>query len=345
MKKTILHTAILLTATMLVGQGNYFDTTLYSPALDKEKMVRVYLPPGYGENPELHYPVVYFLHGLGGNHTSDSGLLQVVDSMVRTGIINPMIAVIADNSCEPFGGSQYMNSIVWGNYEDFMTIDLIAWIDSSFRTIPERNARALMGESMGANGTYRYGILHKDKYRALAAHAGCVDLLDSIFLSSMSAMVLNENQPGPPYFFDYENSGGATRMAFAVSAAWSPNINSPQEHINPRIVEFPCDENGLLVDSILTKWRNSDIAEMIGSLTPSDSVGIFFGCGSNDPLPYYQGNIKLKTILESQNLPYEFYDHDGGHSMPKGFIERGLMFLDSMLECPRKDLNTREIRQ
>jgi predicted peptidase len=74
MKTTSFLSAILLTATTLVGQGNYFDTTLYSPALDKEKMVRVYLPPEYDENQELHYPVVYFLHGWGGNHTSDSGL-------------------------------------------------------------------------------------------------------------------------------------------------------------------------------------------------------------------------------------------------------------------------------
>jgi hypothetical protein len=44
MKKTILHTAILLTATMLVGQGNNFDTSFYSPALDKEKMVGVQPP-------------------------------------------------------------------------------------------------------------------------------------------------------------------------------------------------------------------------------------------------------------------------------------------------------------
>jgi S-formylglutathione hydrolase FrmB len=166
-------------------------------------------------------------------------MLPVIDSLVRKGIINPMIVVIADNSCEPFNGSQYVNSILWGNYEDFMTIDLIAWVDSSFRTIPERNGRALMGQSMGAYGSFRYGILHKDKYRALAAHAGPVDFFDSIFMETIHTNVLKENQPGPPYFYDYENTGIWTRMTFLGWGAWAPNFNSPQKYINPPIVEFP----------------------------------------------------------------------------------------------------------
>jgi len=132
MKKTIFLSSILLTTATLLGQVNFSDTSFYSPALDQEKNVRIWLPPAYHENPDLHYPVVYFLHGLGGNHTSDSGVLPVVDSMVQVGRINPIIVVIADNSCEPFKGSQYVNSILWGNYEDFMTTDLIAWVDSSF---------------------------------------------------------------------------------------------------------------------------------------------------------------------------------------------------------------------
>jgi len=70
MKTIPFLSAILLTAATLIGQSNYFDTIFYSPALDKEKMVRVYLPPGYAENHELHYPVIYFLHGWGGNQST-----------------------------------------------------------------------------------------------------------------------------------------------------------------------------------------------------------------------------------------------------------------------------------
>jgi S-formylglutathione hydrolase FrmB len=53
-------------------------------------------------------------------------------------------------------------------------------------------------------------------------------------------------------------------------------------------------------------------------------------------------NVNLKSKLDNLGLPYEFYDHDGDHSMPVGFMERGLMFLDSILASPRKDLNPTE---
>jgi enterochelin esterase-like enzyme len=336
MKTIICFFAILFAATRLFGQGNYFDTIFYSPALDKEKMVRVYLPPSYAENHELHYPVIYFLHGWGGNHTSSSGVLPIFDSLVRTGKINPMLMVIADNSCEPFNGSHYVNSILWGNYEDFMTTDLIAWVDSSFRTIPERNGRALMGQSMGAYGSFRYGILHKDKYSALAAHAGAVDFLDPVFGDSLNTNVLKENQPGPPYFYDYENTGFWTRMAFLGWGAFAPNFNSPRKYINPPIVEFPYDENGLPVDTLMPIARKNSINYLIQQLSPADSVGVFFGCGSQDKIMFYPMNVNLKSTLDNLGLSYEFYDHDGGHSMPLGFMERGLIFLDSLMLKPRK---------
>jgi len=334
MKKTILLSAILLTAITLFGQGNYFDTSFYSPALDKEKMVRVYLPPGYDETHELFYPVIYYLHGTGGNHTTVSHIFEAVDSLIGAEIIKPVIIVSADNSPGPYGDSQFVNSIIWGNYEDFMTADLITWADSSFRTIASRDARTLMGQSMGAMGAFRYGILHKDKYRALAAHAGCVDFFDPDWFERVLRRLHEENKPGPPYYYDYEKSGIMTSLFLKWSAAYSPNINSPQEHINPRIGEFPFDENGMPIDSIIKKWRKYNIADLVEQLSPSDSVGIFFGCGSQDYVRVYQMNLRLKTKLENLGLPYEFFDHDEDHSMPEGFLEQGLIFLDSLMLKP-----------
>lgn len=327
---------ILLTATTLVGQGKFFDTSFYSPALNKEKLVRVYLPPGYDNNQELHYPVIYFLHGLGANHRAATSSIKTADSLIINGVIEPFILVAADNSCEPLGGSMYMNSILWGNYEDFMTTDLIAWVDSSYRTIPEKNGRALLGHSMGAYGSFRYGILHKEKYRALAAHAGFVDFFNPIFIDSLHTNVLKENQPGPPYFYNYEKAGFWTKMIFVGWGAISPNLNSYQRYVNPPIVDFPFNEKGLMIDTILPKARKDNIINLIRQLAPSDSVAIFFGCGRHDRLMFYPMNVTLKSTLENLNIPYKFYQHDGGHSMPAGFIEQALIFLDSYLLSRRE---------
>lgn len=334
MKKINLFFAFLLIVNALFGQGNFFDTTLYSPALDKEKIVRVYLPPGYGEDPGLLYPVIYFLHGLGGNHKSSTSVINLADSLISSGIIKPAIIVGADNSCEPFGASTYMNSLLWGDYEEFMTTDLIAWVDSSFRTIPQRNGRFLLGHSMGGYGSFRYGILHKEKFRALAAHAGYVDFLDPIFVDSLHTNVLRENQPGPPYSYDFGNAGFWTKMAFVAYGAIAPNINSLQNYVHPPIVEFPFDEKGQVIDSLRLKASKDNIIDLIQQLAPADSVGILFGCGSQDRLMFYPMNVSLKSKMDNLGLPYEFYHHDGGHPLPKGFIERGLMFLDSYQLSP-----------
>lgn len=93
--------AILLTSTTLVGQVNYSDTSFYSPALDKEKLVRIYLPPDNDDNQDLHNPVIYFLHGLGANHRAATGQIKLADSLITNGVIEPVIMVGADNSCEP----------------------------------------------------------------------------------------------------------------------------------------------------------------------------------------------------------------------------------------------------
>jgi len=188
-----------------------------------------------------------------------------------------------------------------------------------------------MGQSMGAYGSFRYGILHKDKYRALAAHAGPVDFFDPIFIETIHANVLKENQPGPPYFYDYENSGIWTQITFLGWGAWAPNFDSPQKYINPQIVEFPFDENGIVIDTLMPKARKNNISDLIQQLTPADSVGILYGCGSQDFVKYYPMNVNFKSTLDNLGLPYEFFDHDGGHSMPVGFMERGLIFLDSLL--------------
>jgi enterochelin esterase-like enzyme len=314
-------------------------------------MVDVYFPPGYDENPDWSYPVIYYLHGYGGDQNSMGSMLSWLTSLINNGTIDPVIMVGADNSPTPLGGSGYVNSILWGNYEDYMVNDLIQWIDSSFRTLPYRDARALLGQSMGGFGAFRYGILHKDKFSVLASHAGVINLNDAYFREQMQQSVLSENAPGPPYFYDFYSSGIKTKLYFVACAITSPDTNSPQTYINPQIVQFLMDEDGNYFDSILAKQEPYDIIYLIDSLSITDDVGIFFGCGTNDAFFLYPGHLALKDTLDSLGLPYEFYSHDGNHAMPGAFKERAFTFLDSLLMPPGlytqidlKSLNNKEIR-
>ena len=96
--------------------------------------------------------------------------------MMSDGSIIDMIVVSADGSTELYDGSFYTNSILNGNYGDYISYDLVNHIDTSFRTLAMREFRALSGHSMGGYGTFRLGIYHSDIFSSLAAHIGPIHL-------------------------------------------------------------------------------------------------------------------------------------------------------------------------
>jgi len=335
MKKLTLLITVLLTAKLLFAQYNKIDTSFYSEALGEVKMVDVYFPPGYDENPDWSYPVICYLHGWNGDqNTMGSEMMSLTQSLINDGIIDPIIMVGADSSPDPFGGSMYVNSSLWGNYEDYMINDLINWIDASFRTIPEKGGRALLGQSMGAYGAFRYGIFHRDKFKALAAHAGILGFNKEIWMDIIRQQIINENQPGPPYYYDYGSGGLFTKGTFLLSGAFSPNAVTTQTYINPPVVEYLWDENADYIDSIYTKWQPFDLSEQIKQLTIADSIGIYFGCGTNDGFLLYPLHEAMQDTLDAIDLPYEFYSHNGNHGMPAGFKQGSLIFIDSLLMPP-----------
>lgn len=334
MKKLTLITAIILIANLLFAQYNKIDTSFYSEALQETKMVDVYFPPGYDENPDNYYPVIYYLHAWFGNqNTMGSEMIAITQSMINDGIIDPVILVGADNSPEPFDGSMYANSLLWGNYEEYMVDDLVNWVESSFRAIPEKDYRALLGHSMGGYGAFRYGILHKDKFRVLAATSSAIINLTDDYLEYSRQKIMQQNLPGPPFYYDYNNTGGSTMGIFLFCGAFAPNYNTSQTYINPQIVEFVMDDNGDYIDTIVDKIRNNSIDHLIHQLSPVDSVGILFGCGSAD-VSIYPSHLAFMDTLDLLGLPYEFYDHTGGHIMPYSFKERALIFMDSLMMPP-----------
>ncbi len=341
MKALFIFLLSVLFPVLIFGQYK-IDTSFYSEALGEEKLVDVYFPPGYDENPDWHFPVIYYLHGYGGNQNTMNTMMSLLTQMINDGLIEPVIMVGTDNSPEPLGGSGYVNSILWGNYEDFMVYDLVQWIDATFRTIEDKNARGLYGQSMGGYGAFRYGVLHHDIYCALASHAGPLNFNDEFFRTESRQKIKSEN-PGPPYFYTCGGNRPSTILNFLGCGMCAPDTNTPQTYISPAVVQFLMDENGDYIDSVLAKQELIDMIYMIDSLSANDSVGIFFGCGANDGFYLYPGTLALKDTLEVLGLTYEFFDHNGGHNPPSQFKKRSLIFLDSLLMNPGPYLNIHQL--
>ena len=76
-----------------------------------DRNIQVYLPEGYNPEDSTRYPVVYFLHGAFGDHTSGGSVLSsILNDLIDNPTISPMIIVKPDGSVEPWAGSCFTNS-------------------------------------------------------------------------------------------------------------------------------------------------------------------------------------------------------------------------------------------
>jgi len=322
-----------LFAIFLFNISNLFSQTIiktsfYSQALEENKNVNVFLPSCYNSDTSS-YPVIYYLHGWYGNENSAQLVMQLADTYINNGTIEPVIIVCANNLSQPFLGSFYKNSDLNGNYENYMTQDLIQWVESNYRVKSGKNNRSLMGQSMGGYGSFRLAVLHKNLYRGIAAHGSALNF--DLVIDDIKQEIENENGPGPDYFYNFATTGLFTKMIFAMSGAFSPNSETSQDYINPAIVEFPFDEKANVIDSVYQKFSSNDPVSFINTLLPSDSIAILFGAGRNDELHLFQSNYSFRDTLDYYGLDYEYVDHYGTHNMPTIFRQRGLIFLDSVM--------------
>ena len=138
------------------------DVSFYSPAVDRQMHFEILLPKDY-ENSNKRYPVIYMLHGLTSNYKAwaQMGVPTYLNQF-------DMIAVIPDA-----GNSWYVNWSVSAqgqknNFDDYITTDLIEYVDSHYRTIARRQGRAIIGLSMGG-----YGATRNYTVRSAATAAPC----------------------------------------------------------------------------------------------------------------------------------------------------------------------------
>ncbi len=167
MKKTIsLLSAILLALSV---QAARVDTVMVkSPSMNKDVRVLYILPDKvfYGDR----CPVIYLLHGYSDNATTWSSR-------------KPELAQIADSKgiifvCPDGNNSWYWDSPVDPSfrYETFVSSELVDYTDSHYATFPQREARAITGNSMGGHGAMWLAIRHQDVFGAAGCMSGGVDI-------------------------------------------------------------------------------------------------------------------------------------------------------------------------
>jgi enterochelin esterase-like enzyme len=128
----------------------------------------IYLPPCYEVQLDLEYPVLYLLHGQ--TYTQDQwvrlGVPSIADQLIHEGSVLPFIVVFPDD--------RYWNLVAGAGFGDRFINALIPHVDANYRTMNDREHRALGGLSRGAGWTVQLGFDHPDLFGMLGLHSPAI---------------------------------------------------------------------------------------------------------------------------------------------------------------------------
>ena len=142
-----------------------------------ERPLHVYLPPGYDDEPDRRYPCVYVIQGYTGhlgmwyNRTPfRQPFPETADALFAQG--TPPVVIAFVDAWTSYGGSQFVDSPGTGRYHSYLCDEVVPFVDTHYRTLADRDHRAISGKSSGGFGAMITPMLRPDLFGALATHAG-----------------------------------------------------------------------------------------------------------------------------------------------------------------------------
>ena len=284
--------------------GAALEGNLEGDAVDRD--VFVFLPSSYAKEKSRRYPVVYALHGysIGAEQwTHEIQVPQTIEGAFAHGA-KEMIVVLPDSKTV-HNGSMYSSSVTTGDFERFVSHDLVAYIDAHYRTIPDRLSRGLVGHSMGGYGATRIGMKHSDVFGSLYIMSPCC------LAARTAALLKPEDEKALEAVNTPEDSaklGFFQRAQMASAAAWSPNPKKP-----PLYLDLPT-KDGVVQPDVLAKWAaNAPLAfvhQYISNLRQYRAIAI--DVGDQDGLRVDAG--KLHEVLNEYGIENSFEVYPGTHT-------------------------------
>lgn len=163
-----------LISNSAISEQHILTKKFLSEAVARDMSYKAVLPDGYDPSHRKRYPVIYMLHGRGGNLNTWNN--PVFLKSVRN---YEIIFIFPD-----VGSSWYIN---WSksndgeknDWEDYICNDLISHVDKNFKTIPKRSGRALNGSSMGGFGSLYLGLKRPELFCSINCGSGGLEFIDS----------------------------------------------------------------------------------------------------------------------------------------------------------------------
>ena len=285
-----------------------------------DKFIRdviVYLPPDYDESK--FYPSVYGLTGFTGRGKmllNDSAftpnVAERMDKLIAENKIKPMIAVMPDCFTH-YGGSQYINSSATGNYEDYLTQEIVPFVDENFRTMRDKNSRAVMGKSSGGYGALIMAMRHSNLFGLACSTSGDA-YFEHCYLSDIpKAFRAIKGNPKKliEKFWDEDAKKGKDDFSglniIGMSACYSPNGAD---------FDLPFDlQTGEIRAEIWAKWLKHDPVRLVEKYAENlkSLKLLYIDARTRDEFALDIGAKILCERLKKFDVPHIHEEFDDGH--------------------------------
>ncbi len=333
------------------------DNALGDPHVRK---LPVWLPPQYSRvRGKKRFPVLYDLVGYTGSGWShvawknfEENLPERAARLIHDRKMGPCILVFPD-CFTALGGNQYINSSAIGRYADYLTRELIPFVDKEFRTLAGRDHRGCFGKSSGGYGAIIHAMKYAKYWGAIADHSGDA-YFDFVYLADWPN-TLNElakyRQPAPktgkyrakanlkPCHDDgrvrrfLEHIWNKTKpsgtdvhclMNLCMAATYDPSPSAPNGF------KLPFDlETGERIEARWRKWLQHDPVQLVSKYRKElkSMKGIYIDCGWRDQYHIHYGCRQLSRQLTRAGISHRYEEFDGTHSGVDYRMDVSLPFL------------------
>ena len=165
-----------------VPHGKVEQVLFPSKSTDSIRRAFVYTPPGYDKNQTKRYPVLYLQHGWGEDETAwthQGHANLIMDNLIAEGKCQPFIIVMTYGMTNEVGFGGLRNFKI-GPFQTVLVDELIPYIDANFRTLSDRDHRAMAGLSMGGMETKTITLANLDKFAYIGLFSGGTFTMDDV---------------------------------------------------------------------------------------------------------------------------------------------------------------------
>jgi len=343
------------------------DNPLGDPS---NRKLAVWLPPGYNESATRgrgkRYPVLVDMAGFTGSGLGHIGWKNFSENfperaarLIHEGRMAPAILVFPD-CFTALGGNQYINSSAIGRYADYLTKEIVPFVDREFRTLASRDHRGCFGKSSGGYGAIVHGMKYPSTWGAVADHSG-----DAYFefvywhdwpntLNELAKHRPKRREAGPVNMRAAERGAdkglddgrvrrflesvwrkskltqaeGFCLMNLCMAATYDPDPRAPNGFRLPFNLE-----TGEVLSKRWDAWRKHDPVNLVRQYRSGlkSLRGIYVDCGFRDQFHIHYGCRILSKRLREAGIRHTYEEFDDNHSDVDYRMDVSLPFLTRAL--------------